>query len=228
MVLLSEPEAKKLLRKAGIAVNDGVLTNSREEAVAAAEKMGLPAVLKIASPDIAHKSDWGGVRLDLKTAAQVGRAYDNILKAAHQHHPKARIDGVSVQKMARPGVEVIIGMYQDAQFGPVLIFGLGGIWVEALKDVAFRVIPISRRDAAKMLREIKGHALLDSFRGQGPVDIASLEEMLLKVSEFVEANPQIQELDLNPVLAYSHGALAVDARIVLKARAAILGRGGLC
>jgi acyl-CoA synthetase (NDP forming) len=130
--------------------------------------------------------------------------------------------------MARPGVEVIIGMYQDAQFGPVLIFGLGGIWVEALKDVAFRVIPISRRDAAKMLREIKGHALLDSFRGQGPVDIASLEEMLLKVSEFVEANPQIQELDLNPVLAYSHGALAVDARIVLKARAAILGRGGLC
>jgi acyl-CoA synthetase (NDP forming) len=221
MALLTELESKNMLRKAGINVNDGALAASREEAVAAAEKMGFPVVLKIVSPDITHKSDSGGVKLDLNTSAQVGEAYDDIVKAARQHSPEAHIQGVSVQKMAQPGVEVIIGMSQDEQFGPVLMFGLGGILVEVLKDVSFRIVPLTRRDAAEMIREIKGYPMLEGFRGQEPVDVACLEDMLLKVSDFVEKNPGVQELDLNPVFAYKDGAVAVDARIVLGEAAAV-------
>ena len=120
-----------------------------------------------------------------------------------------------MQKTAPPGVEIIIGTVKDPQFGPAIMFGLGGILVEVLKDVSFRIIPVYRRDAAEMIREIKGYPLLEGFRGQEAVDIASLEEMLLKVSRFVEARPEIRELDLNPVFAYKDGAVAVDARIVL-------------
>jgi len=163
-----------------------------------------------------HKSDDGGVKLGLNDTNQVGEAYDQILGAIRQKHPKARVQGVAVQKMARPGVEVIIGMSKDAQFGPVLMFGLGGILVEVLKDVSFRIVPLSRRDAAEMLREIKGYPLLEGYRGQEAVDISHLEELLIKVSDFVEKNPEIRELDLNPVFAYSDGAIAVDARVILE------------
>ena len=130
--------------------------------------------------------------------------------------PEARIQGVSVQKMARPGVEVIIGMSKDDQFGPVLMFGLGGILVEVLKDVSFRIVPLAKRDAAEMVREIKGYPLLEGYRGQEAVDISYLEELLLKVSDFVEQNPEVKELDLNPIFAYSDGAVAVDARVILE------------
>jgi len=146
----------------------------------------------------------------------VGKAYDDILGVICQKHPQAAIQGVSVQKMARPGVEVIIGMSKDEQFGPVLMFGLGGILVEVLKDVAFRIVPLTRRDAAEMIREIKGYPLLEGYRGQEPVDVSNLEEMLLKVSEFVEKRPEIKEIDLNPIFAYSRGAIAVDARVILE------------
>jgi acyl-CoA synthetase (NDP forming) len=118
--------------------------------------------------------------------------------------------------MARPGVEVIIGMSKDEQFGPVLMFGLGGVLVEVLKDVSFRIVPLSRRDAAEMLREIKGYPLLEGYRGQEAVDIPRLEKLLLKISDFVEQHPEIRELDLNPVFAYSDGAIAVDARVILE------------
>ena len=146
----------------------------------------------------------------------MGKAYDDILEAVKQKHPKAVIQGISVQKMARPGVEVIIGMSTDNQFGPVLMFGLGGIMVEILKDVSFRVVPLTRRDAGEMIREIKGYPLLEGYRGQEPVDVPNLEELLLKVSDFVEQNPEVKELDLNPIFAYSNGAVAVDARVVLE------------
>ena len=154
--------------------------------------------------------------MGLKTPKQVARAYDDILKAANQNNPQARIQGVSVQKMARPGVEVIIGMSKDAQFGPMIMFGLGGIWVELLKDVSFRITPLTRRDAAEMIGEIKGYPLLTGYRGQEAVDITSLEDFILKVSDFAENNPEIKELDLNPVFAYSNDAVAVDARIILE------------
>jgi len=214
--VLTEVESKEFLKAAGIGIVDTRLAASREEAISLSRQLGFPVVLKIASPDVVHKSDAGGVRLGLKTASEVGKAYDQILLAVRGKNPEARIQGVSVQKMARPGVEVIIGMSKDAQFGPVLMFGLGGILVEVLKDVSFRLVPLSRRDAAEMLREIKGYPLLEGYRGQEAVDISYLEELLLKVSNFVEQNPEIRELDLNPVFAYSDGAIAVDARVILE------------
>jgi acyl-CoA synthetase (NDP forming) len=213
---LTEVESKEFLRAAGIDVIDTRLATSKVEAISLSRKLGFPVVLKIASPDIVHKSDAGGVRLGLKTASEVGKAYTQILQAVRKNHPQAGIQGVAVQKMARPGVEVIIGMSQDAQFGPVLMFGLGGIMVEVLKDVSFRIVPLSRRDAAEMLREIRGYPLLEGYRGQEAVDIACLEEWLLKISAFVEKHPEIRELDLNPILAYSRGAVAVDARVILE------------
>ena len=213
--VLTEIEAKELLKQAGISVVDTKLATSRDEAVSISQQLGFPVVLKIASPDVVHKSDAGGVKLDLRTAKQAGKAYDDILKAIKKQYPEAKIQGVSVQKMARPGVEVIIGMSKDAQFGPVIMFGLGGILVEILKDVSFRIVPLARRDAREMIREIKGYPLLEGYRGQEPVDVANLEELILKVSSFVEQHPEVEELDLNPIFAYSDGAVAVDARVIL-------------
>ena len=214
-MLLNEVEAKKLLQDAGIKVTDTRLAATREEAVNLANTLGYPVVLKIVSPDVVHKSDSGGVKLGLKTGEEVGDAYDAIMNAVKKNVPQARVLGVAVQQMAPSGTEVIVGMTRDAQFGPVLMFGLGGVWVEVLKDVSFRVIPVSRRDGADMVREIKGYKLLTGFRGQPAIDTAALEEMLMQVSNFIQANPRVKELDLNPVLAYPQGAVAVDARIVM-------------
>ncbi|MBI2980219.1 MAG: acetate--CoA ligase family protein [Chloroflexi bacterium] len=214
--LLTEIEAKELLKQAGVNVIDTRLAVSREEAISISRELGFPVVLKIASPDIVHKSDAGGVKLGLKTAQQVGKAYDAILSAVRKQYPQAKIQGVSVQKMARPGVEVIIGMSKDAQFGPVLMFGLGGIMVEILKDVSFRIVPLAPRDAREMVKEIKGYPLLEGYRGQEPVDVTNLEKLILKVSSFIEKHPEVAEMDLNPVFAYSDGAVAVDARVILE------------
>lgn len=213
--VLTEVESKQILEEAGIPTARAQLAATRDEAIAAAKKLGFPVVLKIVSPDISHKSDVGGVKLDLRSEEEVGAAFDEIVAAARKAEPKARIEGVSVQKMAPPGVEVIMGMTKDAQFGPVLMFGLGGVFVEVLKDVAFRIVPLEPRDARQMIREIQGFPVLQGFRGQPPADLAALESMLLRLSAFVEEHPEIAELDLNPVFAYKDGALAVDARIVL-------------
>jgi len=152
----------------------------------------------------------------LKTSKQVGATYDEMVSVVRQKYPQSKIDGVSVQKMARPGTEVIIGMTKDAQFGPVLMFGLGGILVELLKDISFRIVPLEREDAREMIRGIKGYRLLEGYRGREPVDIVTLEDMLLKVSQFVDDNPKIKEIDLNPIFAYKDGAVAVDARVILE------------
>jgi acyl-CoA synthetase (NDP forming) len=213
--LLSEIEAKQLLAGAGIPVVETKLATSRDEAVALAGELGYPVALKVASAQIAHKSDVGGVKLGLASAGEVAAAYDAILQAANAAAPDATVGGVSVQRMAEPGIEVIAGMTTDPQFGPVLMFGLGGVLVEVLKDVAFRIVPIAARDARQMVREIKGFPVLQGYRGQEPADLEALEQLLLKLSAFIEAHPELAELDLNPVFAYAKGAVAVDARIVL-------------
>lgn len=215
-ILLTEIESKELVKEAGIHVTDTKLARSREDAIAISGQMGYPVVLKIASQDITHKSDAGGVKLGSMTPEDVGKAYDEILASVAQKYPNAAIQGITVQKAARPGVEVIIGMFKDAQFGPVLMFGLGGIWVEILKDVSFRIVPLTKKDATSMIREIKGYPLLEGYRGREAVDISRLEEVLLKLSDFVERYPEMKELDLNPVFAYGDGNLAVDARIILE------------
>jgi len=214
--LLTEIESKEWLKAAGIPVVETKLATSKTEAMELARKMGFPVVMKIVSPDVAHKSDAGGVKLNIQNATQVGKAYSEILAGVKKHYPKAKIVGLTVQKMAKQGIEVIIGMTKDAQFGPVIMFGLGGILVEVLKDVSFRIVPMTRRDAAEMITEIKGFPILKGYRGQDPADVPYLEELIVKVSGFVDKNPEIKELDLNPVFAYKSGALAVDARIILE------------
>ncbi len=214
--LLTEVESKQLLSQAGIETNETLLAKSKDEAIELSRQIGFPAVLKIASPDVVHKSDAGGVKIGLTNEAEVGQAYDEILASIGSAYPTAQVDGISVQAMAQPGVEVIMGVSIDPQFGPVLMFGLGGILVEVLKDVAFRIAPLTQRDAAQMIREIKGYPILEGHRGQKPVDVSALENSLLKLSRFVEERPMIRELDLNPVIAYSDGLTVVDARIVLE------------
>jgi len=213
--ILTEVESKQVLGEAGIPIARAELAPTREEAVTAARQIGLPVVLKIVSPEISHKSDVGGVKLNLGSEEEVAAAFDEIVAAARRAEPEATVLGVSVQKMAQPGVEVIMGMTMDSQFGPVLMFGLGGVFVEVLKDVAFRIVPLEPRDARQMIRDIQGFPVLEGFRGQEPADLAALEDMLMRLSAFVEEHPEIQELDLNPIFAYKDGALAVDARIVL-------------
>ena len=214
--LLNEIESKQVLKAAGVPTTDTRLARSREQAIVLAKAIGFPVVLKIVSADIVHKTDVGGVKLGLGGEAAVGKAFDEILAAAKAKHPDAQIDGVSVQAMARPGVEVIIGVSRDEQFGPVLMFGIGGTMVELLKDVSFRIAPITRRDAKEMIRDIKGFPMLDGYRGSAPVDLQALEDILLKVSELAASTPQVGQMDLNPVFARSGDAVAVDARIILE------------
>lgn len=214
--VLTEVESKIFLKQAGVPVVETKLATTPVEAVTISQKMGFPVALKIASPDIVHKSDSGGVKLSLKNASEVRKAYREMMDLTHQKFPSALIHGVSVQKMAKPGTEVIIGTSKDPQFGPVIMFGLGGIFVEVLKDVSFRIIPLNRQDALEMMEEIKGFPLLKGYRGKEPADLNALTEIILKVSRVIEENPEIKELELNPIMAYRKGALAVDARIILE------------
>lgn len=213
--LLNEVEAKQVLIDAGVSATATSLATSPAEAKQQAEAMGFPVVLKIVSPDIAHKSDVGGVKLNLTDGDAVATAYDEIIANSKRAEPNANILGVSVQQMAKQGTEVIVGMTTDPQFGPVMMFGLGGVMVEVLKDVAFRLVPLEEKDARQMLSDIKGKAILDGVRGNPPADLDALTETILKVSKFVEQHPEVRELDLNPVFAYDTGAVAVDARIVV-------------
>ena len=213
--LLTEVESKQLLHEAGIPVAMAFLASKPKKAVEIANELGYPVVMKIVSPDIAHKSDVGGVVVGLRDEKAVRKAFKEMMARVQEAAPKAKIDGVAIQAMAKSGTEVIVGSTTDPQFGPVMMFGLGGVFVEVLKDVAFRIVPLEARDAQQMIREIKGLPILQGVRGQEPADLEALEALILRVSEFIAANPEIAELDLNPVFAYSDGALAVDARLVL-------------
>ncbi|PIV21688.1 MAG: acetyl-CoA synthetase [Deltaproteobacteria bacterium CG_4_8_14_3_um_filter_45_9] len=214
--IFTEFESKRILKQAGILVGETKLAKTSKEAVSLSQKMGFPVVLKIVSPDVVHKSDSGGVKLSINSAAEVKKAYDEILKKVRKQFPDAVVHGVSVQKMLQPATEVIVGTSKDPQFGPVIMFGLGGIFVELLKDISFRVIPVEQRDAQEMIQEIKGYPLLQGYRGKEPASIPALVEIILKISKLIEENPQIKELELNPILAYRNKAIAVDARIILE------------
>ena len=173
---LTEVESKQLMREAGINTTDIRVAKTREEAISLSKELGYPVVLKIHSPDVIHKSDVGGVKLGLTSEEQVGEAYDEIISSVKDKASDAAIEGVTVQAMARSGVEVIMGMSKDPQFGPVLMFGLGGILVEVLKDVSFRIVPLEDRDAREMIKEIKGYPLLEGYRGQEPANVPLLED----------------------------------------------------
>ena len=206
-----------LLRAYGIASVSGRVARDAAAAVAIAGEVGYPVALKIASGKISHKSDIGGVRTGLERAEDVKRAFDDIVRNASRVVPSDAIDGVLVQRMAGSGRELIVGMARDPSFGPLMMFGLGGVLAEAVQDVVFRLAPLTRWDAAEMCRSIRGTKLLQEFRGAPAVDLRALEDVLLRVSQLACDFPEIEELDLNPLLASEKGAVAVDARIVLAA-----------
>jgi acyl-CoA synthetase (NDP forming) len=213
--LLTEVAAKELLNAEGIPVVPTRLARSSGEAIRLAKSLGLPVALKVVSPDVVHKSDVGGVRLHLTSLARVGKAYGEIVAGVRASMPDVLIEGISVQAMATPGIEVVAGLTRDRTFGPVVMFGLGGIFVEILNDVAFRVVPLQPKDARAMIREVRSFPILQGARGAAPVDLAALEDILLKLSGLAGRRPEIHEIDLNPVFAYPTGAVAVDARILL-------------
>ena len=208
---LMEHECKDILEGFGVATTRCLLAESEQEAVAMSRKIGYPVVMKIASPGVIHKSDAGGVKLGLTNDRNVREAFRDITAAFKD---RVRV-GVSVQKMAEPGIEAIFGVTRDPAFGPVLMFGLGGVFVEVLKDVTFRVLPITARDAEEMIKEIKGYTLLKGHRGYR-VDLSALKGLLLTISRLVDEYPEIKELDLNPVFLYPWGNLTVDARMFLE------------
>lgn len=213
---LFEFEAKTLLRAHGVDVAPEVVVRSADELPAVAAQFGDQAlVMKVVSKDILHKSDAGGVKLNLRGEADLRQAFDSIMASCRAYDPNADIRGALVTPMAKKGTEVIIGVSRDPIFGPVLMFGLGGIFVEILKDVAFRAIPLSQLDAESMVDQLKARKVLEGARGEPPADKAALVDLLLKVSGIVSAYPQISELDLNPVIAYPDGYAAVDARIII-------------
>ncbi|HQG33199.1 MAG TPA: acetate--CoA ligase family protein, partial [Deltaproteobacteria bacterium] len=203
-----EHECKAILEGIGIQTTGGIVATSADSAVEVSRAIGYPVALKIVSPDVIHKTDGGGVKLNVRTDEDVRKAYREIMDA----FSNCKAVGVSVQRMAEPGIEAIIGVTRDPSFGPVLMFGLGGVFVEVLRDVTFRVLPIDEEDAAEMIEEIKGCSLLKGYRGRA-TDIESLKALLLKISNLVAENPEIREIDLNPVFLYPLGYMAVDARI---------------
>jgi len=213
---LLENEAKELLSLHGGMVCHDCLAQSPDQAVAMAAGFDEKVVMKIVSPDILHKSDAGGVRLNLKKPEDIRNAYMEIIANAREFDPEANIKGILVAPMVNEGLEVIIGTKNDDQFGPVIMFGIGGIMVEVLKDVVFRVLPISSYAARGMIDEIKSVKLLNGFRGHPPVDRKAIKRLLLTISEIVGAYPEIQEMDFNPVIVYEEGLNVVDARIILK------------
>lgn len=213
---LLETEAREVLAAAGIPVPQNFLLRSPEDAAAAVKALGgEPLALKVVSPDVLHKSDAGGVRLNVRGEAAVRDGVADILRAVTAHQAGADIQGVLAAPMAPKGVELIVGVTRDPQFGPVLLFGLGGIFVETIRDVVFRSVPVSRAEAGQMLGEIKFKAMLDGVRGLPAVDKAALVELLLKVSALAAAHPEIAEIDLNPVIAHGSGYTVADARMIL-------------
>ena len=211
-VVLGEIESKQLVAARGIQVVPTGLATSREQAAALARELGLPAVVKLVSPGVSHKSDVDGVRLALADEAAVAAAFDELRERAAA---SVGFDGVAVQPMAPPGLELLLGAHRDPDFGPVVSFGLGGVMVELLAEVALRVAPVSEADAAEMVDETRAGRLLAGFRGRPPIPRGPVEQALVRLSELMIATPAVSEIDLNPVLAYSTGILAVDARVVL-------------
>jgi len=212
----NEERLWKLLGNWNIPVLPMAAASSAGMAVEVAKTLDHPVVMKLLSRDITHKSDVGGVILDLGSDKEVKDAYHGMMKSVKQHLPEARIEGVVLQKMAEPGLEVIIGAKLDPQFGHVIMFGLGGIFVEICRDVSFRVTPVDREMAREMVLEIKGSPIIEGVRGRESADLEAIIDVITALSSMLEMNPDIIEIDINPLIVYSQGSVAVDARMLTK------------
>ncbi|MCX8188171.1 MAG: acetate--CoA ligase family protein [Nitrososphaeria archaeon] len=214
--VLLEPEAYNLLSAYNIHVCKHKMVSSLEDALKAAREIGYPVVLKIVSPDIVHKSDVGGVKINILNDSHLRESYETLMNDVKRNAPNARILGVLVVEMAPKSVEVVVGMLRDPTFGPTVMFGLGGIFVELMKDVVFRIAPVTKEEALEMIKKIKGYPLLSGFRGSKPLDINSIAELISTVSRIGVEIPEIDQMDLNPIIVYETGFLIVDARVILK------------
>jgi acetyltransferase len=214
---LGDVDALDVLAACGVPIPRQAVASSPEEAERLGAAIGFPVVMKIVSPDILHKSDVGGVVVGVRSAEEARETFDRIYRRVREHVPGADLRGVLVQQLVRPGRETIVGMSRDPQFGPLVAFGLGGIYVEVLQDVSFRVAPITDRDAQDMVQEIRTFPLLKGVRGQPPSDLAAVRDVLLRVSQLVVDVPEIVELDVNPLVVWpeGEGVVAVDARMTL-------------
>lgn len=213
---LIEPIAAELLNVFGIRTPDMTLTNSVEDALNVAKSIGFPIALKVVSTEIVHKSDVGGVKTGIKDPESLKIAYNKMLNDLKSNVPGVNIAGILVEKMVPLTTEVIIGALRDSQFGPVVMFGLGGIFVEVIKDVSFRLAPINKKESLEMIKETNVFPILNGFRNIPPLDIYNTARTILSVSKMITQIEQINEIDLNPVLVYPKGIIVVDAKIILK------------
>jgi acetyl-CoA synthetase (ADP-forming) len=213
---LTELESRQVLTHYGIPLVKGEVIKSIEEAKIFVEKTGYPVVLKVLSPQIIHKTEIGGVILNIKNEKGLFEAYHQIIKNVEKNAPKAAIEGFFIQEMISSDREVIVGGKYDPTFGQTIAFGLGGVFVEIFEDISFRVVPITQEDAVDMIKEIKAFKILKGYRGQKPVDFKALVDILLKTSKMMEENSEIKELDINPIFALPDRAVAVDARIIIE------------
>lgn len=215
--VLTEPEAKEMLQAAGIPVTREAISKSPQEAAAAAAAIGYPVVMKIVSPDIVHKTDSGAIKIGLRSEAEVRSGFDEIMGRARAYKRDAAIHGVVVQEMAQKGIETIVGITSDPQFGTVIMFGLGGVFVEVMGDVTFRVVPVGRQDALDMIAEIKASKILDGYRGYPKADKSAIADAIMGLSNLAhQFQDEIKEVDINPLLAMEKGTMALDALITLK------------
>lgn len=213
---LLESESKQLMKEIGITTTDFQVAKNSKEAIKAASEIGFPIVMKILSPQIIHKTDAGGVKLNINSEKETEKAFKEILANAKKYDSKAEIRGVLIEKMVKPSTEIIVGVTRDPTFGPAIMFGLGGIFVELLKDVSFRIAPIKTEDAHEMIHEIKALPMLQGFRGGPNVKLELIVDVLMKISQLtIDYIDDILEIDLNPIFAYEDKILTVDARIIL-------------
>ncbi|MCZ6485494.1 MAG: acetate--CoA ligase family protein [Acidobacteria bacterium] len=213
---LLENEAAEVCRSYRLPLPEGGFASDKEEALSIAERLGYPVVMKVVSPQVIHKSDVEGVRVGIATREQLAQAYDGIVERVKKFKPEAEIKGQVIAKMAGEGVETIVGLKRDEVLGPVVMFGMGGIFVEVYQDVTFRLCPVGKEEVEEMLSEVKGFQLLGGFRGMAKADTGALKKVILAVCALGTENPEVGAVDLNPVLVNGEGALALDTRIILQ------------
>ncbi|MBI5047719.1 MAG: acetate--CoA ligase family protein [Deltaproteobacteria bacterium] len=219
---LLEPEAKALLSTFDIPVPKNVFVRSVEDGVDAANNMGYPVVLKVVSSDILHKTEAGGVKTGLKNEQEIADSFNEMIFDISDRHVTAKIEGFLIERMVDKGIEVIIGGIRDAQFGPAVMFGVGGVAVELLKDVSFRLAPVTKEECLEMIKEIKAYPLLSGYRGSEPCDIDTIADVIIKVGNIMNEMNEITEMEINPLIVYPEGVMAVDARVVLWSKPTVL------
>ena len=213
--ILTYDESRTIMKLAGIPLNRMEFAKDLDDCLVKSKNIGYPIVLKIISEDVLHKSDSGGVKIGIKSDEELKKDYEEMLTKVRKFYPNAKIDGFSIEEMVE-GVELLVGTNTDPQFGKMIALGIGGVFVEVYKDVSFRLIPVKEDDVEDMINEIKGRKILEGYRGKPKVNVEELKSLVLTISELVETNPIIKEMDMNPVVATNEGLKAIDARIILE------------